>query len=62
LPEAWIQFQRYRQWANPIGGYTVNANPAAFGQSGQRYFDSDISGVIRYNLTAIASVTDQPIQ
>jgi len=46
----------------PIGSYTVNADPAAFGKTGQRYFYSDISGVIRYNATAIATAGDQPLQ
>jgi len=34
----------------------------AFGKTGQRYFYSDISGVIRYNATAIATAGDQPLQ
>jgi prepilin-type N-terminal cleavage/methylation domain-containing protein len=46
----------------PIGSYTVNANPTTFGTTGQRYFYSDLSGVIRYNATAIAALGDQPIQ
>jgi len=31
-------------------------------QTGTRYFYSDASGVIRYNLTAAASSTDAPLQ
>jgi prepilin-type N-terminal cleavage/methylation domain-containing protein len=42
--------------------YTVNAAPVAPGQSGQRYFFSDQSGVIRYNQAAAAAVTDPPLQ
>lgn len=46
----------------PIGSYTVNADPVAPGQSGQRHFFSDVSGVIRYSATATATVNDQPIE
>jgi prepilin-type N-terminal cleavage/methylation domain-containing protein len=46
----------------PLGSYTVNANPVTLGQTGQRYFYSDGSGLIRYNTAAIATVADQPIQ
>jgi type IV pilus assembly protein PilA len=46
----------------PLNVYTANANPAAPGQSGTRYFFTDNSAVIRFNTTAIASATDQEIQ
>jgi prepilin-type N-terminal cleavage/methylation domain-containing protein len=46
----------------PINTYTANANPAAPGQSGTRYFFTDNSVVIRYNTTTIASGSDQEIQ
>ncbi len=42
--------------------YGVNGNPATPGQTGQRYFFSDASGVIRYNNSAAASSTDSPLQ
>jgi prepilin-type N-terminal cleavage/methylation domain len=42
--------------------YTVNAAPATPGQTGQRYFFSDASGVIRYNNAAAATGTDSPLQ
>jgi prepilin-type N-terminal cleavage/methylation domain-containing protein len=49
-----------------IGGgnttYTVNGDPATPGQTGQRYFYSDASGVIRYSNTASAASTDNPLQ
>jgi len=49
-----------------VGGgqttYTVNADPATPGQTGQRYFYSDASGVIRYNNAAAATGTDSPLQ
>jgi prepilin-type N-terminal cleavage/methylation domain-containing protein len=49
-----------------IGGgnttYTVNAAPTTPGQTGQRYFYSDASGVIRYNNAAAAASTDSPLQ
>ncbi len=46
----------------PAVQYAVNANPVTRGQSGQRSFFSDQSGVIRYNQTAAASATDNPLQ
>ena len=42
--------------------YQLNANPANRGTTGQRSFFTDQSGVIRYNVTAAAAVTDSPIQ
>jgi type IV pilus assembly protein PilA len=42
--------------------YTVNANPQVTGQTGQRFFFTDQSGVIRFNLTASASASDSPLQ
>jgi prepilin-type N-terminal cleavage/methylation domain-containing protein len=42
--------------------YTLNVNPQVVGMSGQRYFYSDETGVIRYNMTAAASVTSPPLQ
>lgn len=42
--------------------YTVNADPVTRGQTGQRSFFSDQSGVIRFNATAAAALTDPPIQ
>jgi type IV pilus assembly protein PilA len=46
----------------PVVTYTVNANPVTRGQTGQRSFFSDQSGVIRYNASAAAAVTDNPLQ
>jgi prepilin-type N-terminal cleavage/methylation domain-containing protein len=42
--------------------YASGADPISQGQSGTRYFYSDTTAVIRYNMTAPASVTDQPLQ
>ena len=44
------------------GGYTANNNPHTPGSSGVRYFFTDQSGVIRYNGTAAATSTDNPLQ
>lgn len=41
--------------------YVVNADPVTPGTTGQRYFFTDQSGVVRANPTAKASVTDTPI-
>jgi prepilin-type N-terminal cleavage/methylation domain-containing protein len=46
----------------PIVTYTVNSDPVVRGQTGQRSFFSDQSGVIRYNTGAAAAVTDNPLQ
>jgi type IV pilus assembly protein PilA len=48
--------------AAPIVTYTANAAPVSPGQSGQRYFFTDQSGVIRYNQSAVATVADNPLQ
>ena len=45
-----------------LDSYTSNANPVTFGTSGNRHFFADTSGVIRYNLTAPATLGDPPVQ
>lgn len=42
-------------------GFTVNAAPVDFGHTGQRYFYTDHTGVIRQAFTGPAVATDQPI-
>jgi type IV pilus assembly protein PilA len=46
----------------PRTGYSATANPLNRGQSGQRSFYSDQTGVIRANQTATATSSDTPIQ
>jgi len=50
----------------PAGGivpvYSVTASPLVANETGQRYFFTDESGVIRFNLTAPATVSDAPLQ
>ncbi|MFZ0038841.1 MAG: prepilin-type N-terminal cleavage/methylation domain-containing protein [Candidatus Acidiferrales bacterium] len=52
----------------PSGGcigwntYTITAQPTTPGITGQRYFYTDGSGVIRYNATGAASATSAPLQ
>jgi type IV pilus assembly protein PilA len=41
--------------------YSITAGPTAVGVTGQRYFFTDQSGVIRVNLTTTAASTDNPI-
>ena len=41
--------------------YQINADPVTRGQTGQRSFFTDSSGVIRANATAAAANTDTPI-
>jgi type IV pilus assembly protein PilA len=41
--------------------YQLNADPVTRGQTGQRSFFTDSSGVIRANATAVAANTDTPI-
>ena len=49
----------------PSGGkiltYTLSASPVVPGKSGQRYFFTDQSGVIRQNATAAATATSAPL-
>src|SRR5579862_8344605 len=45
-----------------VESYSVNADPAVAGQTGDRHFYTDQSAVIRGNTTAAASATDPPIQ
>ena len=41
--------------------YSITASPTTVGVTGQRYFFTDQSGVIRVNLTTTASSTDNPL-
>jgi len=45
-----------------IPTYSVTAAPITPGQTGQRYFFTDQSGVIRFNVSAAATVSDSPLQ
>jgi type IV pilus assembly protein PilA len=47
--------------ATPWQQYSIVANPTTPGVTGQRYFYTDQSGVIRVNLTAGAKSADNPI-
>ena len=51
----------YDAGTNTWNGYTVNANPAAFGQTGGVYYYSDQSFVIRANSTTLATSTDATV-
>ncbi len=42
--------------------YTMTGTPANPGTTGQRYFFTDQSGVIRYGINSAADVTSSPIQ
>jgi len=46
----------------PNTDYTVNAGPISPGSSGQRYFFSNATGVVRYNQSTVATSLDIPIQ
>jgi type IV pilus assembly protein PilA len=46
----------------PVTTYTDSASPITTGQSGQRGFFSDQSGVIRYNASGVATLADPPLQ
>jgi prepilin-type N-terminal cleavage/methylation domain-containing protein len=45
-----------------ISVYSITASPIAAGQTGQRYFFTDHSGVIRFNASALATASDSPLQ
>ena len=42
--------------------FKLNGNPSSPGQTGNRYFFADASGVIRFNPAASASASDNPLQ
>ena len=50
----------------PVGGlitsYTINVAPLRQGITGQRYYFTDQTGVIRYSVTGAATVASSPIQ
>lgn len=47
---------------HPVVVYNVNANPVTANQTGIRYFYTDQTGVIRYNMTANAGSGDTVLQ
>jgi len=56
------QFSIVAGTGSPINTYTSFGNPKVLGQTGNRYFRSDNSGVIRYNSTSIATSADASLQ
>lgn len=48
--------------SNPNTSYTLVGEPSNRGQSGQRGFFSDQSGVVRYNVSGTASAGSSPLQ
>jgi prepilin-type N-terminal cleavage/methylation domain-containing protein len=51
----------YSTATNTWNGYTLNANPASYGQTGGVYYYTDQSFVIRANPTTPASSTDSSV-
>ena len=47
---------------SPVASYNTTANPITVDQTGKRFFYTDASGVIRYNMTQTASSTDFALQ
>jgi type IV pilus assembly protein PilA len=47
--------------ATPYQQYSIQAAPVNAGVTGQRYFFTDQSGVIRVNLSSPAAATDNPL-
>ena len=45
-----------------IRTYTLHASPITPGQTGLRYFYTNQLGIIRFNLSALATVSDAPVQ
>jgi type IV pilus assembly protein PilA len=48
-------------YAAAAGGYTLLADPQVSNQTGVRHFFTDQSGVVRWNASAVAAVTDSPL-
>jgi type IV pilus assembly protein PilA len=46
---------------NSTPNYTINANPLTVGTTGQNYYYTDASNVIRINTSVTASASDSPI-
>jgi type IV pilus assembly protein PilA len=44
-----------------VDAFTINASPVVLNQTGQNYYFTDASGVIRFNTSSTASATDSPI-
>lgn len=51
----------YNSATNTWNGYTLNANPATYGQTGGVYYYTDQSFVIMANSTQVASSTDTAV-
>ncbi len=51
----------YNAATNTWNGYTLMANPSAYGQTGGVYYYSDQSFVIRANSTTLAGATDTAV-
>ena len=51
----------YNAATNTWNGYSLNANPAIYGQSGGVYYFTDQSFVIRANSTTTAGSTDESV-
>jgi len=47
---------------SPLASYSVNAIPVTVGGTGNRFFYSDVSGVIRFNNTGPAGPTDTALE
>jgi type IV pilus assembly protein PilA len=48
--------------ANSNATYTILGDPITVNQTGVRHFFTDQSGVLRFNASATAAVTDSPLQ
>ncbi len=48
-------------YATASGGYTINAAPVSLNQTGVRYFFTDQSGVLRFNVGAAATSGSSPL-
>lgn len=51
----------YNAATNTYNGYTLNANPESYGQTGSTYYYQDQSFVIRANNTATAGSSDSAV-
>jgi len=60
-PKSGYNFTVSGPYVAPETFYQANADPIS-AQTGTRHFYSDVSGVIRYNTSAIATSADAPLQ
>ena len=61
-PKSGYNFSVTTSGSAPVPTYSANGDPSIVDQTGKRYFYTDASGVIRANVTNVATSGDAPLQ